>query len=98
MASIRTLLKLVCKQKLICKLRQQQGKEYLGNGNKIHTTTRLSQRPEPIDAASQKGMFTGDQLSAIGSMRDRFMAELKEQAPAEDNVATIEEPDTAALQ
>ena len=51
-----------------------------------------------IDAASQKGMFTGDQLSAIGLMRDRFMAELKEQAPAEDNVATIEEPDTAALQ
>ena len=51
-----------------------------------------------IDAASQKGMFTGDQLSAIGSMRDRVMAELKEQAPAEDNVATIEEPDTAALQ
>ena len=51
-----------------------------------------------IDADSQNGMFTGDQLSAIGSMRDRFMAELKEQAPAEDNVATIEEPDTAALQ
>ena len=51
-----------------------------------------------IDAASQKGMFTGDQLSAIGSMRDRFMAELKEQAPAQDNVAPIEEPDTAALQ
>ena len=51
-----------------------------------------------IDAASQKGMFTGDQLSAIGSMRDRFMAELKEQAPAQDNVATIADPDTAALQ
>ena len=51
-----------------------------------------------IDAASQKGLFKGDQLSAIGSMRDRFMAELKEQAPAEDNVATIEAPDTAALQ
>ena len=51
-----------------------------------------------IDAASQKGLFKGDQLSAIGSMRDRFMAELKEQAPAEDNVATIEEPYTAALQ
>ena len=51
-----------------------------------------------IDAASQKGLFKGDQLSAIGSMRDRFMAELKEQAPAQDNVATIEEPDTAALQ
>tara|TARA_R100000657_G_C4680246_1_gene128339 strand:+ start:2427 stop:2633 length:207 start_codon:yes stop_codon:yes gene_type:complete len=51
-----------------------------------------------IDAASQKGMFTGDQLSTIGAMRDRFMAELKEQAPAEDNVATIEEPDAAVVQ
>ena len=51
-----------------------------------------------IDVAAQKGLFQGDQLSAIGSMRDRFMAELKEQAPAQDNVATIEEPDTAALQ
>ena len=51
-----------------------------------------------IDAASQKGMFTGDQLSTIGAMRDRFMAELKEQAPAEDNVATIEDPDTAVVQ
>ena len=51
-----------------------------------------------IDVAAQKGLFKGDQLSAIGSMRDRFMQELKEQAPAEDNVATIEEPDTAALQ
>ena len=51
-----------------------------------------------IDVAAQKGLFKGDQLSAIGSMRDRFMQELKEQAPAEDNVATIEDPDTAALQ
>jgi hypothetical protein len=51
-----------------------------------------------IDVAAQKGLFKGDQLSAIGSMRDRFMQEIKEQAPAEDNVATIEEPDTAALQ
>ena len=51
-----------------------------------------------IDAASQKGMFTGDQLSTIGAMRDRFMAELKEQAPAEDNVAMIEEPDAAVVQ
>ena len=51
-----------------------------------------------IDVAAQKGLFQGDQLSAIGSMRDLFMAELKEQAPAQDNVATIEEPDTAALQ
>ncbi|HAG31357.1 MAG TPA: hypothetical protein DCL39_17995 [Alteromonas macleodii] len=51
-----------------------------------------------IDAASQKGMFTGDQLSTIGAMRDRFMSELKEQAPAEDNVATIEDPDTAVVQ
>ena len=51
-----------------------------------------------IDAASQKGMFTGDQLSTIGAMRDRFRSELKEQAPAEDNVATIEDPDTAVVQ
>ena len=51
-----------------------------------------------IDAASQKGMFTGDQLSTIGAMRDRFMSELKEQAPAEDTVATIEDPDTAVVQ
>ena len=51
-----------------------------------------------IDVAAQKGLFKGDQLSAIGSMRDRFMAELKEQAPAEDNVATIEDPDTAVVQ
>jgi hypothetical protein len=51
-----------------------------------------------IDVAAQKGLFKGDQLSAIGSIRDRFMQELKEQAPAQDNVATIEEPDTAALQ
>ena len=51
-----------------------------------------------IEVAAQKGLFKGDQLSAIGSMRDRFMQELKEQAPAEDNVATIEDPDTAALQ
>ena len=51
-----------------------------------------------IDVAAQKGLFKGDQLSAIGSMRDRFMAELKEQAPAEDNVATIEDPDAAVVQ
>tara|TARA_R100001163_G_scaffold9505_1_gene9199 strand:- start:204 stop:410 length:207 start_codon:yes stop_codon:yes gene_type:complete len=51
-----------------------------------------------IDVAAQKGLFKGDQLSAIGSMRDRFMQELKEQAPAEDNVATIEDPDTAVVQ
>jgi len=51
-----------------------------------------------IDAASQKGMFTGDQLSTIGAMRDRFMAELKEQAPEEDNVAMIEEPDASVVQ
>jgi hypothetical protein len=51
-----------------------------------------------IEVAAQKGLFKGDQLSAIGSMRDRFMQELKEQAPAEDNVATIEDPDTAVVQ
>jgi hypothetical protein len=51
-----------------------------------------------IDVAAQKGLFKGDQLSAIGSMRDRFMQELKEQAPAEYNVATIEDPDAAVVQ
>lgn len=44
-----------------------------------------------IDVAAKQGLFGGDQLSAIGAMRERFEAELKEQAPAEDNVANIEE-------
>ena len=43
-----------------------------------------------IDVAAQKGLFKGDQLSAIGSMRDRFMQELKEQAPAEDEESEAE--------
>ena len=42
-----------------------------------------------IDAAAKQGLFGGDQLSTIGAMRGRFNAELKEQAPAEDNVANI---------
>ena len=42
-----------------------------------------------IDASAKQGLFGGDQLSAIGAMRERFNAELKEQAPAEDNVANI---------
>lgn len=47
-----------------------------------------------IDAAAKQGLFGGDQLSTIGAMRERFHAELKEQAPAENNVANIanEEP------
>ena len=47
-----------------------------------------------IDAAAKQGLFGGDQLSVIGAMRERFHAELKEQAPAENNVANIanEEP------
>ena len=44
-----------------------------------------------IDVAAKAGLFGGDQLSAIGAMRERFESELKEQAPAEDNVASIEE-------
>ena len=44
-----------------------------------------------IDAAAKNGMVTGEAMSLMGAMRDRFMAELKEQAPAQDNVATIEE-------
>ena len=43
-----------------------------------------------IDRAAKKGLFGGDQLSTIGAMRERFHAELKEQAPAENNVTNIE--------
>jgi hypothetical protein len=42
-----------------------------------------------IDLAAKQGLFGGDQLSAIGAMRERFHAELKEQAPAQDNVSNI---------
>jgi len=47
-----------------------------------------------IDGAAKQGLFAGDQLAVIGAMRERFYAELKEQAPAENNVANIanEEP------
>tara|TARA_R100001443_G_scaffold36308_2_gene50157 strand:+ start:7745 stop:7960 length:216 start_codon:yes stop_codon:yes gene_type:complete len=47
-----------------------------------------------IDGAAKQGLFAGDQLAVIGAMRERFHAELKEQAPAEGNVANIanEEP------
>lgn len=44
-----------------------------------------------IDAAAKNGMVSGEDMSQTGAMRDRFMAELKEQAPAQDNVATIDE-------
>mgnify|MGYP001272556917 FL=1 len=44
-----------------------------------------------IDAAAKNGMVSGEAMSHMGAMRDRFMAELKEQAPAQDNVATIDE-------
>jgi hypothetical protein len=43
-----------------------------------------------IDGAAKQGLFAGDQLAVIGAMRERFHAELKEQAPTEDNVAHIE--------
>jgi hypothetical protein len=42
-----------------------------------------------IDVAAKQGLFGGDQLSAIGAMRERFHAELKEQAPHQDNVSNI---------
>ena len=47
-----------------------------------------------IDVAAKQGLFAGDQLMTIGAMRERFNAELKEQAPSEGNVANIadEEP------
>ena len=44
-----------------------------------------------IDAAAKNGIVSGEAMSQMGAMRDRFMAELKEQAPAQDNVATIDE-------
>jgi hypothetical protein len=44
-----------------------------------------------IDAAAKNGMVAGETMSQMGAMRDRFMAELKEQAPAQDNVATLDE-------
>tara|TARA_R100000322_G_scaffold159510_1_gene120520 strand:- start:522 stop:734 length:213 start_codon:yes stop_codon:yes gene_type:complete len=44
-----------------------------------------------IDAAAKNGMVSGEAMSQMGAMRDRFMAELKTQAPAQDNVATLDE-------
>lgn len=44
-----------------------------------------------IDGAAKQGLFSGDQLSEIGAMRERFHAELKEQAPAENNITKIAE-------
>ena len=44
-----------------------------------------------IDAAAKNGMVSGEAMSHMGAMRDRFMSELKEQAPAQDNVATLDE-------
>ena len=44
-----------------------------------------------IDAAAKNGMVSGEAMSQMGAMRNRFMAELKEQAPAQDNVATLDE-------
>jgi|TARA_R100000482_G_scaffold94260_1_gene39428 hypothetical protein len=46
-----------------------------------------------IDGAAKQGLFAGDQLAVIGAMRERFHAELKEQAPAEDNVSNIADED-----
>ena len=47
-----------------------------------------------IDGAAKQGMFSGDQLAIIGVMRQKFVSELKEQAPSQDNVSKIvdEEP------
>ena len=44
-----------------------------------------------IDTAAKNGMVSGEAMSQMGAMRDRFLAELKEQAPAQDNVATLDE-------
>jgi|TARA_R100001163_G_C5033278_1_gene172982 hypothetical protein len=43
-----------------------------------------------IDGAAKQGLFAGDQLALIGAMRQKFVSELKEQAPAENNVAHLE--------
>ena len=47
-----------------------------------------------IDGAAKQGLFAGDQLAIIGVMRQKFVSELKEQAPSQDNVSKIvdEEP------
>ena len=47
-----------------------------------------------IDGAAKQGLIAGEQLVLIGAMRERFHAELKEQAPHQDNVSNIavEEP------
>ena len=42
-----------------------------------------------IDAAAKQGLFAGDQLSIIGAMRQKFVSELKEQAPSQNNVSNI---------
>jgi hypothetical protein len=49
-----------------------------------------------IDGAAKQGLFAGDQLAVIGAMRERFHAELKEQAPEEGNVANISEENLEA--
>jgi hypothetical protein len=46
-----------------------------------------------IDGAAKQGMFSGDQLAIIGAMRQKFVAELKEQAPSQDNVSNIADED-----
>ena len=48
-----------------------------------------------IDAAAKQGLISGDQLLVIGAMRQRFHAELKEQAPEEGNVANISDENLA---
>ena len=49
-----------------------------------------------IDAVAKNGMVSGEAMTHMGAMRDRFMAELKEQAPAQDNVATLDEEPTVS--
>ena len=57
---------------------------------KFIQTSDLANVMTLIDGAAKQGLFAGDQLAVIGAMRERFHAELKEQAPTEDNVAHIE--------
>jgi hypothetical protein len=43
-----------------------------------------------IDACSQRGSFKGDELSAVGQLRDKFATFIKENTPATEEPATKE--------
>jgi len=45
-----------------------------------------------IDACSQRGAFKGDELTAVGQLRDKFAEFIKSNTPAETEESEIEEP------